>query len=174
MRHAEHVALIRAAIPPQDAPAPTWADFGAGRGAFTQALRDLLGDGATILAVDRDAGALRAQSTTVQTVTGDFTRPLDIPPLDGLLVANALHFVADQRAAMTRLAAYLKPGGRFVVVEYDVNRPRGYIPHPLPYARFVTLAQQIGLTDPFRTGERRSPSSGTVMYAAAARKAAAS
>ena len=34
----------------------TWADIGAGEGAFTLALADLLGPGGRIVAVDRDAG----------------------------------------------------------------------------------------------------------------------
>ena len=38
---------------------PRWLELGAGEGAFTLALADLLGPGANITAVDRDAGALR-------------------------------------------------------------------------------------------------------------------
>ena len=66
----------------------TWADIGSGSGAFTLALADLLGPGATIASVDRDAGALREQAATmarafpgvrlVQQVA-DFTGPLDLP-----------------------------------------------------------------------------------------------
>ena len=53
--HADHVGLLRGAVEPGG----TWADVGAGSGAFTLALADLLGPGGRIVAVDRDAAALR-------------------------------------------------------------------------------------------------------------------
>ena len=55
MDHADHVGLLRPAVEPGG----TWADIGAGEGAFTLALADLLGPGGRIVAVDRDAHALR-------------------------------------------------------------------------------------------------------------------
>src|SRR6478752_316483 len=84
----------------------TWADIGAGEGAFTLALADLLGPGATIVAVDRDAGALRENArrmaerfpaTTMITRVADLTGPLELPVLDGLVAANSLHFVEGDR-----------------------------------------------------------------------------
>ena len=164
MTHEELVNLIRGGI---NEPGGTWADFGAGSGSFTRALRDLLGAEAALYAVDRDARALAALSRTVdaQTITADFTKPLDLPPLDGLLIANALHWVRQHKAVLRLLAGYLKPGGRFLIVEYDVIVPRGYIPFPVPFSRFTELAGEVGLTDVQRVGERKSPSNGTVMYA---------
>ena len=60
--HADHVGLLRAAVEPGG----TWADIGAGEGAFTLALADLLGPGGRIVAVDRDARALRANEAAVR------------------------------------------------------------------------------------------------------------
>ena len=57
MDHADHVALIRAAVTETGG---TWADIGAGEGAFTLALADLLGPGGRIVAVDRDRKGARA------------------------------------------------------------------------------------------------------------------
>src|SRR6266849_8660757 len=54
---AELVGLLRGGV---DANGGWWADLGAGEGAFTLALADLLGPGAHITAVDREAGSLRA------------------------------------------------------------------------------------------------------------------
>ncbi len=171
MTHDELVNLIRGGI---NAPGGTWADFGAGSGSFTRALRDLLGAEAALYAVDRDGQALSALSRTVdaQTITADFTKPLELPPLDGLLIANALHWLRQQQAVLRLLAGYLKPGGRLLIVEYDVIVPRGYIPFPVPFSRFVQLAGEVGLTHVQRVGERQSPSSGTVMYAGLALSAA--
>ena len=60
MDHRDHVALIRAGVGEQGG---RWADIGAGEGAFTLALADLLGPGGQIIAVDRDAGALRINAS---------------------------------------------------------------------------------------------------------------
>jgi trans-aconitate methyltransferase len=161
MRHDEMVALIQGGV---TEPGGTWADFGAGSGNFTQALRTLLGTDATLYALDRDASALRRQADDIHTIAADFTRPINgLPPLDGLLVANALHFVWNQREALALLSGYLRPGGTLLVVEYDVTTPRSYIPHPLPYTRFASLAAEIGLTHIRQIGKRKSPSNGGLM-----------
>jgi SAM-dependent methyltransferase len=115
--HADHVGLLRPAV---TAGGGTWADIGAGHGAFTLALADLLGPGAAIVAVDRDAGALAANArsvadrfpaTALTTLVADLRAPLELPVLDGLVAANSLHFVgrAEQPATISRLAGHLRP-----------------------------------------------------------------
>lgn len=166
MTHEEMIALIRGGVPAGDG---TWADFGAGTGNFTRALREIIGERAAIYAVDRDRGALSRQPDGVQRVVADFTRPIhDMPALDGLLIANALHFVRDHHSVVRQLSGYLKPGGVFLVVEYDVQHPRGYIPYPLPYTRFERIAADCDLNGIMQVAVRKSPSTGVVMYAARA------
>lgn len=162
MTHEEMVTLIQGGVPHTGG---TWADFGAGTGNFTRALRTLIGPQATLYAVDQDAAALRAQQDAIP-IHADFTQPLDLPPLDGLLIANALHWVRGQSAAMTHLVCCLRPGGRLLLVEYEAQRPRSFIPFPVPYTRFEALAQMAGLTGIQRVGTRTSPTSGMAMYAA--------
>src|SRR4249920_3236737 len=98
MDHRDHVGLLRAAVEPGG----TWADIGAGEGAFTLALADLLGTSGRIVAVDRDRRALernaeavkaRFPALAIETLVADFQRPLTLPTLDGLVAANSLHFV---------------------------------------------------------------------------------
>jgi ubiquinone/menaquinone biosynthesis C-methylase UbiE len=170
------VKLIRAGVP---GPGGTWADLGAGTGNFTWALRELLGPQATIYAVDRDAKAIRRQrellagagpGAAIVPIQADFTRPLGLDALDGLLIANALHFVRDQPAALDLLAGYLRPGGRVLLVEYEVRSPIAWVPFPVPFERFAMLAAVAGLSQVARVGGRVSPSSGTAMYAAVAIK----
>ncbi len=154
MNHADHVSLLRAAVPRGPA---TWADLGSGSGAFTLALADLLGPGATIVAVDRDASALREQAVAMRERfpgvrldqrVADFREPLDLPELDGIVMANSLHFVerADQVRVLRRLCGHLRPGGRFAVVEYDAERGNPWVPHPFGPATFARLATSAGLT----------------------------
>jgi SAM-dependent methyltransferase len=157
--HHDHVGLLRPAVEPGG----TWADIGAGEGAFTLALADLLGPGGRIVAVDRDARALRANETSVRarfpevefaTLTADLTGPLALPELDGLVAANSLHYVArDRQIEVVRaLAGHLRPGGRFVVVEYDADRGNPWVPHPFNYPAWERLAGSAGLTDTLRLG----------------------
>jgi ubiquinone/menaquinone biosynthesis C-methylase UbiE len=157
--HADHVGLLRAAVEPGG----TWADVGAGEGAFTLALADLLGPGGRIIAVDRNARALRANEDAVRarfphvayaTLKADLTGPLDLPALDGLVAANSLHYVPrDRQVAVIRaLAAHLRPSGRFVVVEYDADRGNPWVPHPFSYPSWERLAESAGLTDTRRIG----------------------
>jgi len=153
--HGDHVALLRGAV----RPGGTWADIGAGHGAFTLALADLLGPGGAILAVDRDAGALRDNEravtarfpgVTLTTVTSDLREPLPLPPLDGLVAANSLHFVARDRQVETvrRLAAHLRPGAPFVVVEYDADHGNPWVPNPFSASSWERLAEDAGLETP--------------------------
>jgi SAM-dependent methyltransferase len=149
VNHNDHVRLLGGA----PAPGEVWAELGSGAGAFTLALAELLGPGGTIYSVDRDAGALRQQAqalrarfpaTTVRQLTADFTRPLDLPALDGVLMANALHFVREKGPVLALVRGYLKPGGRLVLVEYNVDRGNFAVPHPLAYPTWAALAARSG------------------------------
>jgi len=153
-----------------------WAELGAGEGTFTRALAELLGAGGVVLAVDREPSAVRALTAlartspagaTIEAIAADFTAPLALPPLDGVLLANALHFVpaTEQGALLARLARMLVPGGRIVLVEYENRAPSRWVPYPVSLARFEALADEAGLTAPREVGRRRSRYGGT-MYAA--------
>jgi precorrin-6B methylase 2 len=155
MNHTDHVRLLRAGLEPLTEEGQVWADFGSGSGAFTLALADLLGPGATLYSVDQDRNALRTQArelaerfpyTTVHYLTTDFTQPLDPPPLAGLVMANALHFQPSERqeAVVRQLKRYLRLGGRFILVEYNVDRGNLWVPHPLSYTTWAKLAHKVG------------------------------
>ena len=162
MKHTDHVNLLRDGVLPGGYRAvaavgeyETWADLGAGAGAFTLALADLIGDSATIYAVDRDRSALQALRqamhdrfplTVVHDVTGDFTRALPLPPLDGIVMANSLHFVTshNKEAVLRRVKAHLKPGGRFILVEYNIDHGNLWVPHPLSYPTWEALSRRVG------------------------------
>jgi ubiquinone/menaquinone biosynthesis C-methylase UbiE len=152
--HQDHVALIRDGVAGLEDGA--WADVGSGTGAFTLALADLLAPSGSIVSVDRDAGALAEQrermratfpTTSVGYVTADFTGTRVLPPLDGMVMANSLHFVREKEPVLRRLLGFLRPGGRFILVEYDTDRGNPYVPHPLSYRTWEGLASSVGLID---------------------------
>jgi len=152
MHHQDHVRLIREGI---NTSGGIWADLGSGSGAFTLALADLLGSGAQIYAVDTDSRALRAQASLMRThfpevqmhyLTADFTRPLSLPLLDGLLMANALHYVRQKGPVLDLIRAYLRPGGRLLLIEYNAEWGNPWVPHPLTYPAWEALIQQHGFS----------------------------
>src|SRR5437879_10759803 len=141
LRHADLVALIEGWA---GARGGRCADLRAGEGAFTLALADLLGPQAHIVAIDRDAGALRALDERFETRVADFTRPLDLHDLDGVVMANSLHFVRAKRPVLDAVRKMLRPGGSLIVVEYGTDRGNHWVPHPFTYPRWETMAAQAG------------------------------
>jgi ubiquinone/menaquinone biosynthesis C-methylase UbiE len=172
MHQHEMVNLIRAGIAE---PGGIWADLGAGTGNFSWALAKLLGKEATIHTLDRDSRAITAQQQRIKTDPpgatilprqADVLRPINLPVLDGVLMANLLHFMRDQPIFLQQVRKLLKPTGRLLVVEYEQRFPIPWVPFPVPFARLSALAETTGFTLPLQIGNRRSPSSGQEMYAA--------
>jgi len=156
MDHHDHVNLIR---PAQLPPGGIWADLGAGSGAFTLALRELIGAQAKIYAVDRDkarlgelerAWRMRFGETAggLHLLPADFTRPLDLPVLDGVLMANSLHFQKDKVSLLRQVGTLLKPGGSLLVVEYNVDAGNAWVPYPCSFETFQALATEAGFSTP--------------------------
>jgi ubiquinone/menaquinone biosynthesis C-methylase UbiE len=154
MNHADHVALIGEGV--RDA-GRRWLELGAGNGEFTLALADVRGRGVRIVAVDLDRWALdelagrverRFPDAVVETITGDFRQALPDGPFDGVLAANSLHFVDQVGPLLKAIRGVLSPAGRLVVVEYDADHGNPYVPHPISFARWTSLAPAAGFAAP--------------------------
>jgi ubiquinone/menaquinone biosynthesis C-methylase UbiE len=155
MDHTDHVNLLR---PADLTPSGTWADFGAGSGAFTLALRELVGPHASIYAVDKDQRALRelekahrerfTTSQNIHTVRADFGRSLSLPPLDGIVMANSLHYFKDKEKILRHVRSFLKLNGALLLVEYNVDSGNPWVPYPLSFETFRTLAPRMGFSEP--------------------------
>jgi ubiquinone/menaquinone biosynthesis C-methylase UbiE len=177
--HADHVGLIRDGV---EGAGRRWLELGAGRGAFTLALSDLLGPDAEIVAVDRDAGDLATLTSNMKrqfpavrltTTVADFSRPLPVESgFDGLLAANALHFVRDPAAVIATVSPLLRPRGRIVVVEYDSDSGNPWVPFPFSFRTWQPTAAGIGLLDTRLIGRVPSRFLGAI-YAAASEVPAA-
>ncbi len=151
MDHTDHVNLLRNGV----TPGGVWADFGSGTGAFTLALAELIGPSGVLHSIERDEYAVRQQQRAfharfperrVHYHVADFTHPIDLPPLNGLVIANGLHFYHDPLPIMRTLLAYLKPDGRFIVIEYNATQGNSAVPYPLAFDQWEQLAATAGLT----------------------------
>src|SRR5574341_2026295 len=174
MNHQDHVNLLRRAIPERGG---RWADFGSGDGAFTLALRDLIGEESEIFSIEKDKSRLdqqqrnfrnRFRNSNIHFIHADFILAsrhdgdfgkypvgavttcdtLDLPPLDGIVIANALHFFHDKEHVLRLLRGYITNAGRLVLVEYNVDSGNPWVPYPISFDSFVPLAQRAGFVEP--------------------------
>ena len=136
-------------------PGDTWLELGSGTGAFTLALADVLRENGRIHSVDKDRAALGAQADAISSRFAsvrldqrgaDFTRPLGFSGMDGVLMANSLHFVKAKAPVLALVRSYLKPGGTFVLVEYDADRGNLWVPHPISYTTWLAVAPAAGFS----------------------------
>jgi trans-aconitate methyltransferase len=149
----------------------TWADLGCGEGTFTIALAGLLARGSTIHAMDRDAPALRRIPSTrngvaIHTHRGDFTgAEWPFAGLDGILMANSLHYVEDQLTFIRRCESRFKQR-RFLIVEYDSTDANPWVPYPVSRSRLVELFGSAGYSSVQVLGSRPSVYRRAPIYAA--------
>ena len=131
-----------------------WADLGCGDGVFSYLLCGALTAGSQLYAVDQDQRVLRqlvfnladrCDNITLHPTHADFTQPLILPPLDGILLANALHFVQQKAPVLQQLVTLLKPGALLVVIEYNARQGNSAVPYPLPEDEFLLFASTVGL-----------------------------
>ncbi len=146
-----------------------WLELGCGTGTFTRALAELLPAGSTITAVDRDVAALRAvpamhQGVRIATLNADVGEPLP-GPMDGVLLANVLHFVESKEKLLARIAQVAQTA---LLVEYDTARPLApWVPFPLPRHGAAPLFAKAGFDHAVLLGERPSRYGHGPLYAMA-------
>jgi len=175
MNHADHVQLIRAGV---EGAGPRWLELGAGEGAFTLALAELLGSNGEILATDRDGRAIRGAeaavrrrypATRIEIRAFDHRDAIPNGPFDGVLAANTLHFLteAERDPILRSIRSSLGPSGRLVVVEYDADRGNPWVPRPFSYETWRREATRAGYDEPRLIGRVPSRFLGAI-YAAVA------
>lgn len=154
----------------------SWADLGCGSGLFSHALATLLPAGSTIYAVDRantfNPHLRQNQVNPVIPLLYDFVQDqLPLSNLDGILMANALHYVADKPALLDRLQDYLKPEAHLLIVEYDTDVPVPvWVPYPANFVSLSALLRSKGFRNITKLQERPSLFRSSNIYAAIAQR----
>jgi len=168
---AEATALIRTPLIEWTRP-QSWCDLGCGSGTFTAVLAKLLAPGSKIYAVDLDPKALEHvpdhyDGVEIHKTLGDIGSPsLRLPTVDGILMANTLHFIEEQQAFLRRL---LSVADRFLIVEYERSKPNRWGPYPVGFERLRQLFGEEGAERVERIATRPSLFGGT-MYSAFAER----
>ncbi|GAB3715063.1 hypothetical protein GCM10027592_55340 [Spirosoma flavus] len=148
MQLQEAITLIQHEAITTDKPA-TWADLGCGTGLFSQALATLLPSASHIFALDTDPKALRSISdysgVFIEPICENFvTNEWPFATLNGLLMANSLHYVVDKPSFLRKAGQHLSENGCFLLVEYDMDTPNPWVPYPLSYASLTKLFEEAG------------------------------
>jgi len=162
MNHYDHMRLLRPAVTTKK---QVWADLGSGDGAFTLALRELGGEATEIYSVDIDESRLALQKkhfdemfpgSKVHFFHENFTQPLDIPMMDGIIMANSLHYIENKIPFLIDLKEYLKPTGKLLIVEYNSEAGNRWVPYPLSLQALGKLCQETGFLPPQKIGSQPS------------------
>lgn len=172
MKISEAAELIRidkiSGAHPQPPRPQIWCDLGCGIGTFTLALATLLPAGSVIHAIDKDEKSLsqipdRYQEVTIRKTVATLSESnLSLPPLDGVLIANLLHYIEDQGAFTARLRTLSE---RLLVVEYDKREQSQWVPYPIGFSALRGLLLEQGFTEIVRIGTRVSRYSGELYSA---------
>ena len=166
----EAIALINSGLIRPKGPV-RWADLGCGAGLFTLALASLLPAGSVIYGVDKN-NPLKKQTTAggvdIIPISADFvTDPLPFTNLDGLIMANALHYVKDKTAFIHRVKTFTGSSAGLLIVEYDTDTPvPTWVPYPLSFSSLTKLFTGAGYTAVVKLTERPSIYGRAHMYAA--------
>lgn len=118
-----------------------WADLGAGSGLFTRALSRILKEGSTIVAIDKSNSKIEGPG--IKFKKGNFL-DLDFENVDGVVMANSLHYVKNQKHFIEKLSTKTK---RLILVEYNTDKGNLWVPHAISFKKlksFFPEAQQIG------------------------------
>jgi ubiquinone/menaquinone biosynthesis C-methylase UbiE len=171
MEHEAAVQLIRPGIE-STTRAQRWADLGAGEGTFTKALATMLSKHSVVYAVDKHIQALstieeRFGEADIIKVEADFTAStLPFKNLDGILMANSIHYVNDKLSLLKALKTLLNENGRFVFVEYDTMKPNAWVPYPINFKALQSLGVAAGFASVSKLGELPSRYNNNNLYAA--------
>jgi len=165
---AEAIALIKPAFS-HKIQSSIWADLGSGSGTFTKALSFLLGYGSKIYAVDKESQRIKPSTggdAEIEFVNLNFVDDtLPFRNLDGILMANSLHFVKDKSAFIERIKKHLKADGQMIVVEYERNEPTAWVPYPIGLNNLVQTFSACGFSRIEKVGEKDSIYGSEKMYA---------
>ena len=151
--------------------AATWADLGCGSGLFTYALASLLKDESVIYAVDKKLSSFNKnpslKNVLIKSVELNFENTsLPFNKLDGILMANSLHYVKNKKDFFEKTKTCLNVNGCFLIVEYDMEIANHWVPYPISFLSLKKLFHDVGFSFVEKISERPSAFNRANLYSA--------
>lgn len=148
-----------------------WADLGCGSGLFTYALAGLLKEGSTVYALDKTISSFKKNASLktidIKPIQLDFEKAtLPFENLDGIIMANSLHFVKDKIELIEKIRKHLHQKGCFLIVEYDMETSNYWVPYPINFLSLQKLFRKIGYSFVEKINERPSSFNRGDLYSA--------
>lgn len=172
MQLPDAIRLIEPAFLNEAMPS-VWGELGCGTGLFTTALAEVLKNSSIIYAVDKEESSL----ADIQLKTGirlvkmvaDFNdHNFTMPSVDGLLMANSLHYVQDKENFIRKTKSWLNSEGRFLLIEYDTEHGNPWVPYPISFRKAKELFKALCFSGFEKIGARSSVYQRGGMYVAIA------
>lgn len=171
MRISEGIQLIESGFPKKITNS-VWADLGCGSGLFTKALAAMLGTQSKIFALDKTQQSFEPNynHVAIEFIKIDFeTDSYEFKNLDGVLMANSLHYVKDKSKLISKIKRYLKPDGQLLIIEYEMEKSNHWVPFPIRYDQLIELLSDNSFDSFKMLGERPSVYQAEKMYACLAK-----
>lgn len=151
-----------------------WADLGCGSGTFTHALAALLPPHSSIYAIDQQQQSMAPSGNRYVDIhfqQANFEKEnLILPPLNGILMANALHYIEDKKSLVKKLEALFVGPPQFIIIEYDTLSANPWVPYPIDYRHLWALFTELGYSQIAKLGERPSVYGRANLYACSMQK----
>lgn len=135
---------------------------------FTRALASVLPKGSVIHAVDKKWQAIEEtfNDNAIVFHALDFSDGvLPVTSLNGILMANSLHFIEEKQRLIGSLKAHLTRNGQLMVIEYEMGTPNAWVPYPITWSSLRGLLHRAGFENLRVVGERASAYGSRKMYA---------
>ncbi|HEY0297624.1 MAG TPA: methyltransferase domain-containing protein, partial [Arachidicoccus sp.] len=114
----------------------------------TNALACILEEGSIIYAVDKALQRFSeyiGNNVSIHFLQVDFVNEnLPYSNLDGILMANSLHYVSDKNSFIKKAERCLSAEKRFIIVEYDTMQANQWVPYPLDFTCLKKLFKVLG------------------------------
>jgi hypothetical protein len=102
----------------------------------------------------------------LRTHVGNFTSLDWGENFDGILMANAVHYVKDQADFLARIRAQLSPSGIVLIVEYERGRPNQWVPYPVNFQKLAVIGEESGFSSVQKLDDVPSVFDGVMIYSA--------